>query len=223
MFPTLWDHLKSLTPEVFFGGLDVPEYSKLEVADPTAVRELASAIRVNALGADWCGYIDSDGIHYHVVDEGDLHVDGSRDFVFLAPLTGDVPEVPSPLAILNFLQDPSWRELFVFKKSALYIEKTPATWNICAALDQVWQGDRMRSALADLISSEKHVTRALSALMKIHDEERNLEPSEMWEFWGTFWCLLIKERLQMRVDFLGEKGGRHPGTSIGQHQPTAEG
>ena len=207
MFPTLWNNLKPLAPEVFFGGAEVPEYNTLAVADPMEIADLATAIRANALSSNWCGYIDADGVHYHEVDEGDLHVDGSRDFVFLAPVAGDAPELPSPLAILNFLQDPTSRELFVFRKTALFIRKTPATWDVCARLDRVWQGEKMGQRLGELLPAGRHVTHALSSLMKIYEEENGLLPTEMWEFWRTFWPILLAERLHLHVEVLADDGG----------------
>ncbi len=207
MFPTLWNNLKPLAPEVFFGGAEVPEYNTLNVTDQAEIAGLATAIRANAPGSNWCGYVDGDGVHYHVAEEGDLHVDGSRDFVFLAPMTGEAPEIPSPLGILNFLQDPTSRALFVFRKTALFIRKTPATWDFCARLDRVWHGDRMGERLGELLPTGRHVTHALSSLMKIYEEENGLQPTEMWEFWRTFWPLLLEDRLHLHVQILGEEGG----------------
>jgi hypothetical protein len=200
VFPIYCEEFKELVPEVYFGGCEVPAYMHLEMGPDPAIDEIVSAIRSIGSGANSTGYIDDEGIHFHIPDDDTIQVDLSKEFVFVSQPEVEGGESPSAWQIFRFLQEPVKKALFVALGRATQVEKTEATMELCESLDQLWaQEDRFLEALKEMVESEEAREKGLACLMKAYEEESLGSSSEMWEFWGTFAGLLMERQLGLSV------------------------
>lgn len=199
MFPMRYEDMKDLSPECYFGGNDVPPYYHLAVPTSVTVSELAFSIRSIGGGANCSGYIDEDGIHFHLPEDDVIQVDLSRPFVFVSQPTIPGGQIPSAWQVLFFLMEPVSRALFLGDRGAVSLEKTPSTMKLCLALDQLWGQEAFLTPLQEMVESYDVRERGLARLMKIHEEETVGASSLMWEFWDVFALHLMQHRLGLSV------------------------
>jgi hypothetical protein len=199
MFPMLCEESKDLVPEVYFGLEGVPPYYHLRVDTVVDAETLASSIRSIGSGSECSGYIDCEGIHFHLPDDGPIRLDMSKEFVFVSQPNDVDGMTLSSWQILYFLQEPVRRVLLVMAHQSVLIEKTQPTLNLCSVLDQLWAREAFAEAKNEMIESEEAREKALARLMKVYEEEALGTSSEMWEFWETFGGLLMMERLGLVI------------------------
>jgi hypothetical protein len=205
MFPMLCEDTKGLIPEIYFGLEDIPPYYHLRLEAGKPPTEIVSAIRLIGCGSDCSGYIDEDGVHFHLPQDEVIRVDLSKDFVFVSQPSD--PEGASPTAweVFFFLQEPVRKALFIGERHAVLLEKTEITLKLCMALDQLWAQEAFLEVKQAMVESDEARERGLARLMKVFEDEGTGASSEMWEFWGTFAPLLMNERLGLRVEEAGSK------------------
>jgi len=198
LFPMLNEEMKDLAPEVYFGGAEVPAYLHAEVDSTDSLEDLVSTIRSIGTGANSSGYIDNEGIHFHIPDDEIIQVDLSKRFVFVSQ-----PQVsgtnPSAWQIFKFLQEPVSQALFISFEREMFVEKAEHTLMLCKALDQLWDQDRFLETRMKMVESEEGREKGLAHLMKTYEEETLGSSSEMWEFWDTFGGLLMKRKFGLVV------------------------
>lgn len=199
MFPMRYEDMKDLSPECYFGGNDVPPYYLLAVPTSVTVPELASSIRSIGGGSNCSGYIDEDGVHFHLPEDESIQVDLSRRFVFVSQPTVPGGEIPSAWQVLFFLMEPVSRALFIGDQGAVLLEKTMSTMKLCLALDQLWGQEAFVTSLQEMIESQEARERGLARLMKIHEEETAGTSTMMWKLWDVFALHLMQYRLGLNV------------------------
>jgi len=208
MFPRLCETFKELVPEIYFGGDEIPPYQTSGLPDSNSLDDIVSVIRSVGCGSNSCGYIDACRIFYHLDDSGHFQIDRSKEFIFLGDFDPDTKTYhPSSFALLQFLQDPCRRVLFVNREWAIYIEKTPQTYALCAELDWVWEDIEASQLAMEAVDIGTYRNKVLALLMKTFENQKNGDSSEMWEFWETFRFLLMKERLKLKVRQIDGVGG----------------
>lgn len=195
MFPTLVDDFRDLTPEVYFGGCEVPRYLRRAVPAGTGPARLAEEIRTIACGAACSGYIDDEGLHFHLYSTGELHVDMSRPFIFVADPDHAVQALPDAWQTLRFLQEPVTRAIFMDRNRAVLVTKTPRTMHLCRELDRLWYSEEILALMPESLVNVGSRSRLLSHLMRLQEEGTLDGPTTMWEFYDTFGPILAAERL----------------------------
>lgn len=204
MFPQFCETTRDLAPEIYFGGAEVPPYCHLRVPTDVPLAGLVAAIRSVGVDASSSGYIDGEGVHFHLSDDDNIRVDLSREFVFVSQPGDTEGAMPSAWQVLFFLMEPVRKVLFVGKHDALVLEKSPATMRLCLALDQLWGQDVFLDTRRAMVESDEARERGLTQLMKMHEEETGGTSSEMWEFWDVFSVHLMEQRLGLRVESLAD-------------------
>jgi hypothetical protein len=199
MFPMLFDVMKGLTPEVYFGLEDVPPYAHIHVCRPTDLVDVVGTIRSIGNGVDASGYIDEEGVHFHLTGDDEIQVDLSKRFNFISQLSLPGTRMPSNWQVLRFLQEPVERAVYVGSGVATLIEKTEETLLLCRALDKTWASEAFVVTIQEMVLNETSRGRGLTHLMNRYEEETNGDPSPMWEFWETFSRFLMRDRLGLRV------------------------
>jgi hypothetical protein len=200
MFPRLCETFKELVPEVYFGGEEIPPYLTSALPEGASIDEIVAAIREIGSGSNSCGYIESGFINYHLDDEGHFLIDRSKDFIYLADFGKETQGYqPSSFAVLRFLQDPCRRALFVNSESAVHVEKTPDTYDLCTELDRFWEDTEVSKPVMEAVDGGTFREKTLPILMRTFEKRTLGESSEMWEFWETFRILLMKDRLKLSV------------------------
>ena len=204
MFPQFCETTRDLAPEIYFGGEDVPPYCHLRVPTDVPLAELVTSIRTVGVASSSSGYIDGEGVHFHLSDDDNIRVDLSREFVFVSQPADTEGARPSAWQVLFFLMEPVRKVLFVGQHDALVLEKSPATMRLCLALDQLWGQDVFLKLNQAMVESDEAREKGLARLMKVHEEETGGTSSEMWEFWDVFSVLLMEQRLGLRVETLAD-------------------
>lgn len=200
MFPHLCETFKELVPEIYFGGNEVPPYVTSGIPEPHSLEEILAAIRSIGSGSNACGFIDAGEIHYRLDYGGHFQIDRSKEFIFLSDFDRDTQTYhPSSFALLQFLQDPCRRILFVNRERAIYIEKTPQTYALCTELDWVWDDIEASQLVMEAVDHGIYREKVLALLMKTFEDRKNGDSSEMWEFWETFRGFLMIDRLMLKV------------------------
>jgi hypothetical protein len=208
MFPRLCETFKELVPEIYFGGDEIPPYLSVGLPEAYSLEEIVSAIRSFGSGSNSCGFIDAGAIYYHLDNTGHFQIDRSKEFIFLGDFTQETQTYhPSSFALLQFLQDPCRRVLFVNRERAVYIEKTPVTYALCTELDWVWEDIEASQLVMEAVDSGIYRDKVLALLMKTFENRKGSTSSEMWEFWATFRFLLMQERLKLNVRQIDHVGG----------------
>ena len=200
MFPNLCETFKELVPQVYFGGIDVPPYLTSSLPEGASIEDMIAAIRTIGPRSNSCGYIEFGAIYYHLDDDGQFLIDRSNQFIFLADF--DVASEnyhPSSFAVLQFLQDPCHRALFVNRDGAMYLEKTPDTYALCTELDLLWEDIEVSKPVMEAVDDGTFRGKALPLLMKTFEKRKHSESSEMWEFWETFRVLLMQDHLKLLI------------------------
>ncbi|MGA9116959.1 MAG: hypothetical protein WB626_09300 [Bacteroidota bacterium] len=199
MFPILTESTKDLEPECYWGGEEVPPYLHSPLPAGCSTDEMIGYVRAASIGSDICGYIDGEGIHFHLANGG-IVVDLSRELGFISfPRTLGAHN-PTAWQVLRFLQDRVRRFLLVGLGGAILLEKTPACYALCRKLDGIWADLKFFKGVMELIEKELYRQRTLALLMKHYERTSGAEPTEMWEFWDTFGPALMTERLFLRVE-----------------------
>jgi hypothetical protein len=204
MFPMLYEETKDLTPEVYFGGDEVPPYYHLRTDEKKLMDDLLLSIRLIGCGSDCAGYIDGEGVHFHLADGDIIRVDMSKEFIFVSQPACPDGARPTAWQVFYFLQEPVRKALFIGEKDAILIEKTGATYDLCRTLDRLWAQDSFLEMIIAMADSEAAREKSLARLMKVCEEEGCGTSSEMWEFWGTFGNLLMGERLGLSVQLVSD-------------------
>jgi len=200
VFPRLCDTFKDLVPQVYFGGEHIPPYLTSALPEGASIEEIVAAIREIGSGSNSCGYIESGSIHYHLDEDGHFLIDRSKEFIYLGDFNVETQSYQPPsFAVLQFLQDPCHRALFVNIESAVYIEKSPDTYALCTELDRFWEDMEVSKRVMEAVDSGTFREKALPLLLKAYEKQKHSESSEMWEFWETFRVLLMRERLKLAV------------------------
>ncbi len=195
----LYNEMKDLIPEVYFGGEEIPGYFDIELNSTYSLENLVSTIRSIGTGGNSSGYIDDEGVHFHLPDDETIRVDLSKRFVFVSqPATIDAAN-PSEWQIFLFLQEPASRALFIGSGYVTLVEKTEHTLRICKALDQLWAQHRFLETRIEMVESGEAREKGLAHLMKTYEEETLGSSTEMWEFWDTFGALLMEQSLGLSV------------------------
>jgi hypothetical protein len=202
MFPLLYEEMKDLVPEVYFGGDEVPPYYHLRVESPETTEELVSSIRLIGCGSNCSGFIDGEGIHFHLPMDETIWVDLSKEFVFVSQPTADHGSFPTAWQLFFFLQEPVRKALFVGEHSATLVEKTGQTLKLCRTLDQLWAQDYFGDIRFEMADSDDAREKGLARLMKLYEEEVLGSSSEMWEFWNPFAGYLMTHNLGLLVTTL---------------------
>ncbi len=202
MFPQFCETTRDLAPEIYFGGTEVPPYCHLRVSTDVPLAELVTAIRTVGVASSSSGYIDGEGVHFHLSEDDNIRVDLSREFVFVSQPGDTEGAMPSAWQVLFFLMEPVRKVLFVGHHDALLLEKSQATLRLCLALDQLWVQDVFLKMNQAMVESDEAREKGLAQLMKMHEEETGGTSSEMWEFWEVFSVLLMEQRLGLRVEAL---------------------
>lgn len=195
MFPMLYEEMRDLIPEVYFGGGAVPSYFHLAGNSEDSIEDLVMPIRGIGGGANSSGYIDNEGIHYHMPDDESIQVDLSKRFIFVSQPQSIGGENPSAWQIFRFLQEPVSRGLFIALGRATLVQKSEKTLELCNALDRLWGQDRFLQTRIGIVESEEGREKGLAQLMKTFEEETLGSSSEMWEFWNTFGGHLMEGNL----------------------------
>jgi hypothetical protein len=201
MFPMLYEESKNLVPEIYFGLAEIPPYYHLQIEADKPLGELVSAIRLIGCGSDCSGYIDEEGIHFHLPEDEVIHVDLSKEFVFVSQPCDLAGAAPTAWEVFFFLQEPVRRGLFIGKQHAVLLEKAESTMKLCLELDQLWAQEMFVDVRKEMAESVEARERGLAKLMKVYEDEGTGASSEMWEFWGTFAPLLMKEKLHLKVEY----------------------
>ena len=199
MFPMLYEEMKDLIPEMYFGGEEVPPYLHIKLNSTCSTEELVSIIRSIGSGGNSCGYIDDEGIHFHLPTEETIRIDLSKEFVFVSQPAIIDTEIPSAWQIFSFLMEPVKKALFIVSDRAILIEKTEHNLSVCKDLDILWAQDRFLETRVKMVESDEELEKGLAHLMKIYEEETFGSSTEMWEFWDTFHQLLMEHRLGVSV------------------------
>ena len=200
MFPILCEEMKPLVPEVYFGLSEVPAYLHAEIDASSSLEVLVSSIRGIGTGSNSSGYVDSEGIHFHLQEDEMIQVDLSKEFVFVSQPEVEGGENPSAWQIFRFLQEPVRKALFIALGRATLVEKTEDTLELCKALDELWaQEGRFLETVMEMVESDEAKEKGLACLMKAYEEETRGLSSEMWEFWDTFSGLLMERSLRLSV------------------------
>lgn len=202
MFPQFCETTRDLAPEIYFGGTEVPPYCHLRVATDGPLAELVASIRSVGVASSSSGYIDGEGVHFHLSEDDNIRVDLSREFVFVSQPGDTEGAMPSAWQVFFFLMEPVRRVLFVGQRDALLLEKTDTTMRLCLALDQLWGQETFLGTRQAMVESDEAREKGLAQLMKMHEEETGGTSSEMWEFWDVFSALLMEQRLGLRVESL---------------------
>jgi hypothetical protein len=195
----LYEEMKDLVPEVYFGGEKVPAYLHLECSISSSLEDLVASIRAIGCGSNASGYIDDEGIHFHIPDDEIIQVDLSKRFVFISQPQVIGVENPSAWQVFKFLQDPVDQALFIAHGRATLLQKSEQTLILCKALDQLWAQDRFLQTRMEMVESEEGRETRLASLMKTYEEAIVGASSEMWDFWDTFGGFLMKRRLGLVV------------------------
>ncbi len=196
MFPILHASHSKLTPEIYFGGADVPQYWRRKCSPDLTPGEAVEEIRLISVGQECAGYICPDGIHIHLFEEDEqMHVDMSREFVFIASSELETSHMPSAWHILRFLQEPARRALWIVKGLAVYAEKTERTMALCKELDAIWQEDSLLPLLQEAVMTAEVRDQLLPALMRRYEERTKGTSSMMWQFFDTFGAMLEEQHL----------------------------
>ena len=200
MFPTHCNMIQGLAPEVYFGGSPIPSYHEVRLITGTSIEEIVLAIRRIAKRANANGYIDGDRIKYHFDTSGEIQIDRSKGFIFLADLRQEAEHFhPSAFTLLQFLQDPCRRALIVTRGRALLLEKTPETYSLCVELDRIWERLNLPELLQDSRGGAFEMEKLLTTLMKKYEEKNCGESTEMWGFWEMFRDILMTQRLRLSI------------------------
>jgi hypothetical protein len=195
----LYEEMKDLVPEVYFGGEEVPAYLHAEADSTCSLEDIVSTIRSIGTGADSSGYIDNEGIHFHIPEDEIIRVDLSKRFVFVSQPEMIGGENPSAWQIFKLLQEPVNQALFIALGRATLVQKTERTLLLCKALDRLWAQEGFMETRIKMAESEEALEKGLARLMKIHEEETLGSSSEMWEFWEPFGGLLMERSLGLSV------------------------
>jgi len=195
----LYEEIKDLIPAVYFGGEEVPPYLHIEMNSSSPVENLVSAIRAIGTGGNSSGYIDDEGIHFHLPDNEIIRVDLSKYFIFLSQPSAHDGQFPSAWQIFAFLQAPATRALFIGMAEATLIEKTAHTLRLCDTLDRIWADDRFNEFRMRMVESEETRGKGLAHLLKSYEDKFIGSSTEMWEFWETFGRLLMENSLGLMV------------------------
>lgn len=211
MFPTLFASLSNLAPEVYFGGCEVPQYWRRKRNAEATPEETVEEVRLVSMGQNGSGYVSADGIYIHLFeDDEEIHVDMSRDFIFISQPDLMPERVPSAWELLRFLQEPARRILWICKGFAIFAEKTPRTMAVCAELDRLWQEDAFMPLLQKAVEASDTRERLLPALMERYEIRTRGESSMMWQFYDTFGLLLAGDRLHISMRLLREARPHQP-------------
>jgi hypothetical protein len=202
VFPTLRIEMKDLLPEAYFGGEEVPPYLSVELEGASSTQATVDRIRAIGTGNNSCGYIDEQGIHFHIPDDDSIRVDLSKAFVFVSQPNTSGGAFPTPWQVFFFLMEPAMRALFIGSGGATLVEKTDQTLRLCNALDVLWTQDRFLTTKMEMVESDEAKEKGLAFLMKVHEEGTIGSSSEMWEFWETFGMLLMERYLALAVTTL---------------------
>ena len=199
LFPMLHEEMRDLVPEVYFGGAEVPAYLHITIDPKSSLEDIVSEIRSIGSGANSSGYIDDEGIQFHMPDDEIIQVDLSKRFVFVSQPQVDGVENPSTWQIFKFLQEPVSQALFIALGRATHVQKSEQTLTLCKALDQLWAQDRFLQIKKEMVESEEEREKGLAHLLKSYEEETLGLSSEMWEFWEAFGGLLMERSLALIV------------------------
>jgi hypothetical protein len=200
MFPRRCERHKEDCPREYFGFKEVPPYFHAECDPGAPVPDIVETLRSTAVGSDLCGFIDRDGIHYHIAEEQGFSVDLSREFVFFSQPGVERGEMPLSRQTLRFLMEPSMNALFVGFHRATVIRKTPESLELCKDLDLLWDGDLLASFISDVVASKADGDSLLPRLMNLYEEPTYGTSTEMWNFWDVFWEYLLRHHLKLRVE-----------------------
>jgi hypothetical protein len=203
VFPTVCDQMKSLLPEAYFGGEEIPPYCHAAIDDLGSVEDIVSSIRSIAGGGNCCGYVDHEGIHFHLPDDDIIRVDLSRDFVFVSRPGEESGANMTAWQVLTFLEEPARRALFVGQAMAVYVEKSNETLTLCKVLDRIWNDEQFLPKVVENSDSDEGRDRLLAILMNAYEKKAFGEPSQMWWFWDTFRNYLMTRALHLTVVTLG--------------------
>jgi hypothetical protein len=203
MFPALWNEFQKLIPRAYFGGVEVPQYYRRIFSCPPATEDLVREIRHIGCGGTSAGYIDSDGIHFHLHPEAELGVDLSREFIFISTPDITAAVLPGSWQMLRFLQEPVRQALYLDSRSAVLIRKTAKTMELCEGLDEIWQRVTLCKALPGALKHVRGRARLLPLLMRTYERQTTGDPTVMWDFYPTFGRLLAEERLFLEVQEIG--------------------
>jgi hypothetical protein len=203
MFPALCNEFRDLAPQIYFGGEEVPQYYRRSLSSPFTPEALVREIRTIGCGAVSAGYIDGDGIHFHLDLGQELGVDMSREFIFISTPDVTAAVLPCPWQMLRFLQEPVRQAIYLDNRSAVMIRKTTKTLDLCEALDEIWQRVTLCKALPAAIQHARGRVRLLPLLMQTYEKQTTGNPTIMWDFYPTFGPLLAEERLFLDIRTLG--------------------
>jgi hypothetical protein len=199
MFPKSYEEKKILVPEAYFGGSEVPPYLHIPLPKGCPTEDIIRMIRAIGTGSNSSGYIDAEGVHFHIPSGDRIQVDLSKEFIFASQPAVPGAEHPSAWQAFCFLQEPVDRALLVGAGRATQIRKTEKTNALCKVLDGLWLQERFLQVKMEMIASEESLEKGLARLMKTYEEEKFGSSSEMWEFWQTFATLLMRSRLGLEV------------------------
>jgi hypothetical protein len=151
------------------------------------------------MGGNSCGYIDRQGIHYHIPEGETIQVDLSRKFVFVSQPGSPDGATVTPWQTFFFLMEPVRKALFIGEEHATLIEKTPETLTLCKVLDRLWSQERFLAHRMAMLESEEGRQEGLINLMCAFEEQTLGSASGMWRFWETFSPYLMTGRLHLAV------------------------
>ena len=200
MFPTLYNSMKTLLPEAYFGGQEVPPYCHADIEINPSVGNLVRAIRTIGGGSNSSGYIDEEGIHFHLPTEDEIFVDLSKRYIFVSEPNASGSKQPSAWQIFSFLREPVHQALFVAQDRAILVEKTEGTLDLCRTLDRLWAEERFLGIMEEMVESQGARDRGLACLMKAYEQDKFGSSTEMWEFWESFANFLMTRNLELRVE-----------------------
>lgn len=204
MFPRLNEIFKSVTPQLYFGGEDAPTYNKLSLPANSSIQDIAQTIYDLAYNKNLCGYIANDTVNYFIDECGSIQIDSSKDFIFLADRNAEAFTHPTPFGIIRFLEDPCDKALFISEGSAFYIEKTPATYQLCVELDDIWDENEFYETIIETIDSEdmNKLQSLLSTLMKEYERRKYGSSTSIWDFVEENKDVIMEEKLFFTVQKL---------------------
>lgn len=202
MFPMLCDEMKGLLPEAYFGGEVVPRYLKIESDGPSSLECVVACIRTIGTGSNACGYIDDQGIHFHLPDDECIRVDLSKEFVFLSQPNAIDGSDPSAWQVFFFLMEPTRKALFIGRGRAILLEKTEQTLSLCRGLDRLWAQERFLATRIEMVESDEAREKGLAHLLRIYEHETRGHSTEMWAFWDTFGMHLMERNLALNVQVI---------------------
>ncbi len=202
MFPHLQHDLVKSNPGDYFEAGEPPTYHQIPLPPNVEILYVAQTIYDMAYTKNVCGYITDDAINYFIDERGNIEIDASKEFIFLAERGIKAFTHPTPLGIFSFLQEQCDKGLFISEGSAYYIEKTPATYQLCVELGDIWGENEFYESIEEIMKSNdtSELDSILSLLMKEYEKRKYGSASSVWDYINKNKDTILEEKLFLETE-----------------------